>query len=620
MMPHFIITNNDGDQTTFSFPDADIIVIGRSPGNDLILPDESFLISRFHAAVIRIPGPKARYFVRDLSSLHGTRFTGKLVDQHLLQDGDVLEIAGYSLLYTEQATLERRGGRLRHIPRLGHHNRTAGLNATTKTTVQRQPALSDQQQEVLAELVERSGRTADESLLLAELLRDLANLMGASRGFIGIFRNAQGDDYDESAVIGMSPLDQIDITDQAALYRVRKGDAVQEDATLLVPLFREKTVLGFVCLDGSRVRQPYSRDEVEFAVVVGRVILGQRTTRKRCVAEASVEVDERFEWPFQIMSRSRTTSELLAGIHEASQSDSNVLILGETGTGKEVAARTIHARSARSKGPFIARNCAMLTETLAQAEIFGHAPRSGIYGADPQGSPGWFELAEGGYLLLDEIHALPLSVQDQFLRALQDREVLRVRAQAPVTVDVNVIAATDQDLEARVQQGQFRQALYFRFGKRLLIPPLRNRKDDIVLLAHAFLDNSAATRKTCTRSFSRRTLQLLTEYDWPGNVRELRDVVCNAAGPDRETLLSWDLDAKLARGARAWRTETGQIDAAPTPRLTMTDVEKEKIMEALEVTKGNISRAQRLLGYKSRQTLLNKMDGYGIPRDHGDPL
>jgi DNA-binding NtrC family response regulator len=154
----------------------------------------------------------------------------------------------------------------------------------------------------------------------------------------------------------------------------------------------------------------------------------------------------------------------------------------------------------------------------------------------------------------------------------------------------------------------------------LLIPPLRNRKDDIVLLAHAFLDNSAATRKTCTRSFSRRTLQLLTEYDWPGNVRELRDVVCNAAGPDRETLLPWDLDAKLARGARAWRTETGQIDAAPTPRLTMTDVEKEKIMEALEVTKGNISRAQRLLGYKSRQTLLNKMDGYGIPRDHGDPL
>ncbi|HET8548658.1 MAG TPA: sigma 54-interacting transcriptional regulator, partial [Bryobacteraceae bacterium] len=238
-----------------------------------------------------------------------------------------------------------------------------------------------------------------------------------------------------------------------------------------------------------------------------------------------------------------------------------------------------------------------------------------IAGADPAGSPGWFEMAHRGALFLDEIHALALPLQDKLLRVLEDRQVWRVQARAPVNVDVLVIAATDQPLEEAVERGTFRRALYHRFAHRLSVPPLRDRPEDIRLLAHYFLDKSAAERGTRARSISYEAVARLMNYSWPGNVRELQNCIMTSALAAGEVLFSWQLALPASTQAAASQTTAGS--AQPVIK-TMADVEREKIIEALTATRGNITQAARALGYGSRTTILHKMDEYGIPRQFGD--
>jgi transcriptional regulator with PAS, ATPase and Fis domain len=322
---------------------------------------------------------------------------------------------------------------------------------------------------------------------------------------------------------------------------------------------------------------------------------------------------------------------MLEQIREAATGDANVLVTGESGTGKELVAKAIHAASAVSHAPFIAKNCAALTESLAEAELFGHAAKAGIAGADPEGAPGWFEMASGGTLFLDEIQGLNAALQDKFLRVLQEKEVWRLRGRKPIQVNVKVIAATDTDPEAAVEAGRLRGPLYYRFGTRIQVSPLRERKEDIPLLAHCFLDRQVLGSGSPTRAISHRALQALLDYSWPGNVRELENAVSTAiarAG-GREVLFSWDFPLPTASGAPLADEGSETADtlgsaacpstrSAPVAPRPMAVVEKEKIMEALEYCRGNLSQACRLLGYKSRQTMLNKMDGYGIDRNHGD--
>jgi len=304
-------------------------------------------------------------------------------------------------------------------------------------------------------------------------------------------------------------------------------------------------------------------------------------------------------------------------------------VRGETGTGKELVARAIHYESARARGPFLAANCATITESLAEMEILGYAPNCGIFGARKEGSPGWFELADGGTLFLDEVQALTPALQDKFLRVLEYKEVKRLGADRPVQVRVKVVAATDKNLEDAVERGEFRKPLYYRFGQQILLPPLRDRREDIPLLAHFFLDRYAARQGSQPRAFSHRALQLLMNYSWPGNVRVLADCVRKAVENNKEkgALLSWDFplpDAPTAPEAEVAEVAQASGDARPpAPReagpRTMQEREKEAVMEALESAKGNITKATKLLGYKSRMTMLSKMDKFGIPRDYGDP-
>ena len=212
-------------------------------------------------------------------------------------------------------------------------------------------------------------------------------------------------------------------------------------------------------------------------------------------------------------------------VARAAASSINVLVLGETGVGKEVLARAVHKLSARKAGPFVALNCAALTESLLQSELFGH--EKGAFTGALQARPGLLETAAGGTVFLDEIGELPLSIQTKLLRAIEDRKVLRVGARAEREIDVRFVAATNRDIEAEAEAGTFREDLFYRLnGISFTIPPLRDRRPEIAALSRMFLARyNAELGRHAALSLSEEAIQLLESYPWPGNVRELRNAI-----------------------------------------------------------------------------------------------
>jgi two-component system response regulator AtoC len=298
----------------------------------------------------------------------------------------------------------------------------------------------------------------------------------------------------------------------------------------------------------------------------------------------------------------------------------SVLILGETGVGKEVLARFVHQKSPRAKKPFLAINCAALSETLLEAELFGH--EKGAFTGAIGARAGLIESADGGSLFLDEVGEMPPSVQAKLLRVLEQREVLRVGARAPKKVDVRFIAATNRDLESESEKGTFRSDLYFRLnGMSFTIPPLRDRPMEIDELCRRFLD--AAVRQLDRRVTPRLSPEVIAAfhaYEWPGNVRELRNVIERAVVLADDEIIAEHLPVKVSAAAfkpRVARNEEKRAlgDEREIGRLRqeMSEAEKRKIIEALEKCDGNQTKAAELLGV-SRRTLLHRLDEYGLER------
>lgn len=285
---------------------------------------------------------------------------------------------------------------------------------------------------------------------------------------------------------------------------------------------------------------------------------------------------------------------------------STVLIQGESGTGKEVVARFIHERSGRANGPFVAVNCAALPENLLESELFGH--EKGAFTGAITRKKGKFELAGGGTLLLDEISEMAVPVQAKLLRVLQEREVDRVGGQAPVAVDVRVLATTNRDLEKEVREGRFRQDLFYRLNVvPLHIPPLRKRLDDIAPLAEHFLKETASLNGIPTKSLSPEGEAHLRHMPWPGNVRELENLMERAMLlVDGAIVEPADLDFLTGLGADSRLEKTEALDG---PLLPLREMEKKMIFRALDDHQGNRTRASKILGISVR-TLRNKLNEY----------
>ena len=341
--------------------------------------------------------------------------------------------------------------------------------------------------------------------------------------------------------------------------------------------------------------KPYKLDEL--AIVITRAYeFGRLSAKNRLLEQELV----RKESPFEFIGASRPVRDILAIIRKVAPTDSPVLISGESGTGKELVANTIWHASTRSSAPFIAVNCATLSENLIESEIFGH--EKGAFTSAFQLKNGLVEVADQGTLFLDEIGELPLALQAKLLRFMDSGEFRRVGGTRTLTVDVRVIAATNKDLATLIKTKDFREDLFYRLNViSITVPPLRERKEDLPGLARHFLAKYAKKLSKTITDLTPEALELLGAYRWPGNVRELENVIERAAilcdGP---RLAAEDLSLP----SPAVITELGT-----SPSLE--EMEKAYILQVLKESNGNQSRASQLLGI-DRKTLYLKLKKYGI--------
>jgi len=344
------------------------------------------------------------------------------------------------------------------------------------------------------------------------------------------------------------------------------------------------------------------------ALTLGRAVRHRELQEKVKVLSEAVERTTRFD---ELLGASPSMQKMYDQLTRIADSEATVLITGESGTGKELVARSIHGRSRRRDRPFVAVNCAALPDALLESELFGHA--KGAFTDARADRKGLFLQAHKGTLLLDEIGELPLSLQPKLLRALEEGRIRPVGGDKEVPFDVRLLAATNRDLESAVEDGRFREDLYFRINViQLEMPPLRARGADTLLLAQHFVEFFAARSHKDVVGLSEAVAEKLLAYAWPGNVRELRNVVERAVALTRyDKLAVEDLPEKV-RDYRSSQVVIGGTD--PTELLPMEEVERRYILHVLKSVRDNKTLAARILGM-DRKTLYRKLQQYGAGGD-----
>jgi two-component system response regulator HydG len=305
-----------------------------------------------------------------------------------------------------------------------------------------------------------------------------------------------------------------------------------------------------------------------------------------------------------IIGTSPSMQKVFTLIANAAQSDAPVIIFGESGTGKELVAKAIHETGARRRRPFLKMNCAVLSESLLESELFGHV--KGAYTGAYRSREGRFESARGGDIFLDEIGDLPFSTQAKLLRVLEEKIIERVGDNRPIPVDVRIISATNKDLKSLVEEGTFREDLFFRINViPIRLPPLRNRIDDIPLLANAFFEKTQLKSKNPISGISEDAMSLLMMHEWPGNVRELRSAIEYAFVACHESFIQ---PVHLPHSIFSNREPRG---ISRSLGASLADIEKRELMEALRKSDGNQAKAARLLGV-SRVTVWSRIKKHEI--------
>jgi two-component system response regulator PilR (NtrC family) len=346
-------------------------------------------------------------------------------------------------------------------------------------------------------------------------------------------------------------------------------------------------------------------DVEELKIIVGRGLASRRLQQENLLLKRDLKDRYSFE---QMIGKSRAMQEIYILIEKVASTDSTVLITGESGTGKEMAARAVHLQGARREHPFVSINCAALPENLLESELFGHV-RGSFTGAVSD-KKGMFELAQRGTLFLDEVGEMSPWTQVKLLRALQERKVRRVGGADEIPVDVRIIAATNQDLKKRIQEGKFREELYYRLNVISIdMPPLRRRVEDIPLLIAHFLQKYCEKMGKKPKRFTPEVVSLLEGYAWPGNIRELENVIERiVAIEDRETVTASCLPQEVV-SPRKKKLDTQEL-FAPGFSLNqhLDEITKKYIQEALALTGGSLQKAAPLLGlsYRTLRYLIGK--------------
>jgi transcriptional regulator with GAF, ATPase, and Fis domain/pSer/pThr/pTyr-binding forkhead associated (FHA) protein len=646
-------------RSVFWLPVGERISLGRAPGNQIVIRDER--ASRNHAEIM----PSARgWMVRDLGSRNGTYLGSEpLTTDHLLAPGDVLSVGGVELVYHEgEPPPESTGSGSLSGTSLGE-TATAIDQWQASITHRRAKSRLLEELRTSAETIPRVGRAAAElcrlsfSLGRAESLADVGRLavetavegIPGARGVVllpAALDPAVIVDLDALTVTAALPdpwpdeppwaaVETVLATDEALMATPSVGDGSML-TTISAPIRSGGRPVGVLhlAIDGHHDRplasggqapgpSAVTTDDLEFAMAVCDAVgvaIENLSARSELSSKLASAADEN-AWLKQRLgeeSRMVGASPQLAAIHEqirrVAVTKATVLVRGESGAGKELVARAIHDASDRAGKPFICLNCAALSETLLESELFGH--EKGAFTGATERKAGKFEAAHGGTLVLDEIGEMSPAIQAKFLRVLEGHPFERVGGSRRINVDVRVVAATNRNLEEAVASGDFRRDLYFRLRVvEILVPPLRKRREDIEPLADHFLTRFARETGRKVRGFTAEALEALRNYDWPGNIREMRNVIERAVvlsqGDliDRPELALSQLPTPgdTGRGKSARDSVGREAGSAPAYRPeSLDEVERRHVFATIEAAGGNKTKAASILGIE-RSTLDRKL-------------
>jgi transcriptional regulator with GAF, ATPase, and Fis domain len=600
--------------STFALPSGEIH-IGRDPSNLLSINDLS--LSRRHCALSR---NDEGYQIRDLDSRNGTSVNGVAVKEARLRHGDQISVGdSIFLLLLQDEGEESIDGRVEYEDSL------------TRATAQLQPqdVLYLQSDRILKELPASSRVARNLNALLkvsgiVHSIRDLQELQGQILNLIfevvpaeqgAILLNDKGDERLASVFarqrIAKSVL-PVRVSRTIARQVMKEGIAIlgadvpasnglanveslvdcQVHSLLCVPLTIFQKVTGCIYLDTCNAASRFDEDHLQLVAAIAGIsaVALENARRMQWLEQENLRLSAEINLEHNLIGESPRMKEVYQFLSRVAPTDSNVLLQGESGTGKELAARAIHRNSPRSAKSFIAINCAAIPEGLLESELFGHE-RGAFTGAVAQ-KKGRLEIANGGVVFLDEIGELAPALQVKLLRVLQEREFERVGGLRPIAVDIRLIAATNQDLSEAVKAGRFRKDLFYRLNVlSLVMPPLRERREDIAMLANYFVSKCIKKCHMRSKKLAPETLECLVNYDWPGNVRELenaieRALVLSAA----DVIQPEDLPESILEKGLGPGTEGANY------HNQVKALKKQLILNALEETKCNYTDAAHLLG------------------------
>src|SRR5215213_3079845 len=580
----------------------DALVIGRETTANLCIADAS--VSRRHS---KIEKKEEGFVITDLESLNGTFINDVPVKTRLLEHGDRVRIGDSQFLFfTHEGEATAKSSEVK----LDEAHVISGSTVQIRFDDALYLMARDLSALMKVSTTINSIRGLDD--LLGRLLELLFEVIPAQRGAILLTNEGS---FETTLVFGLDRehgKDQaVNVSRTIVQQVLRNGVALLASDTtveptlvtesliaarahsvMCVPLIMFDRKLGVLYLDTTRARDQFNRDHLQLVAAIAGI------------AAVAIENARHFEWlqtenerlltdvniEHNMIGEGAAMQRVYHFISKVAPKDSTVLISGESGTGKELAARAIHRNSKRAQKPFMAVNCAALNESLLESELFGHEKGS-FTGAFTQ-KKGRLEVADGGTVFLDEIAELTPPLQVKLLRVLQEREFERVGGTVTIKVDLRVIAATNKNLEEAIEAGEFRQDLYYRLNVvSLEMPPLRERREDIMLLANYFADKYGARCNRKLKGFSPEARNCLTAYDWPGNVRELENTI------ERAIVLGtteWILPEDLPEPVLETKMTAG--GAMTTYHAAVVQNKKQIILNALEEAKKNHTEAARLLG------------------------
>jgi len=572
--------------------------LGRDPANQVMVGEPA--VSRKHCTISEISS--GIFEIADHDSHNGTFVNGVQVTRSSVQHGDRIRIGVSEFVFLigpdEDALLETRSGRDTTSVELKTIilDRRSGLPSDTSGVGRMARDLS-----AFFKVANVINSTRDVDTLLQELLALISEVVPAAQGAIVLQPNVNNEepappctwsrDVGETRnVVIREEWVQRAMWERCAAFTVASASPLPDQHVLCVPLIAVENILGVIYLTAPASSPPFGEDHVYFLTSVSRIAAvtlenllkldSLRAENQRLRADVGTDT---------LIGESRPMLKVTEFIGRVAKGDSTVLIRGESGTGKELVARAIHANSLRPGKPFVAINCAAIPETLLESELFGH--EKGAFTGAATTKKGKFEAAEDGTLLLDEIGEMAPLLQAKLLRVLQQHEFERLGGTRLLPFNARVIAATNKNLEQSIKAGEFRQDLYYRLNVvSVALPPLREHREDIPLLAMHFANQFAAKCKRGFKGISPEARSLLMHYSWPGNVRELENAIEHAIVLGlTDEILPEDLPEALLE------EQSSEVTAA-LYHNTLNQTKKQLVVTAMDDAKGNHIEAARLLG------------------------